>query len=76
MTDEEALTHYTPGEGLPTAPSLDVDADLPVLVRRLLDKPLASHPEFVKPELSVDRVMTNRKSAVMKTTKTNKRRKK
>jgi hypothetical protein len=76
MTDEEALTHYTPGEGLPTAPSPDVDADLTVLVRKLLDKSLASHPEFVKPELSVDRVMTNRKSAVMKTTKTNKRRKK
>jgi hypothetical protein len=72
MPDEEALKHYTPGEGLPTAPGPDVDADLPVLAKTLLDKSLASHPEFVKPELSVDRVMTNRKSAVMKT---NKRRK-
>jgi hypothetical protein len=73
MTDEEALKHYTPGERLPTVPSPNVDVDLPVLVKRLLDKSLASHPEFVKPELAVDRVITNRKSAVMKTNKRRKR---
>jgi hypothetical protein len=78
MTDEEALKHYTPGEGLPIAPSPDVDVDLPVLVKEVLDRSLASHPEFVKPELAVDRVMTNRKSALLKANKTkaNKRRKK
>jgi hypothetical protein len=73
MTDEEALKHYTPGEGLPAAPSPDSDADLPVLVKELLDKSLASRPEFVKPELAVDRVMTNRKSAVMKAKKRRKK---
>jgi hypothetical protein len=73
MTDEEALKHYTPGEGLPSAPNPDVDADLPDLVKELLDRSLASRPEFVKPELAVDRVMTNRKSAVMKAKKRRKK---
>jgi hypothetical protein len=78
MADEEALRHYTPGEGLPTAPSPNVDADLPDLVKELLDRSLASQPEFVKPELAVDHVMTNRKSAVIKANKrkANKRRRK
>lgn len=69
ITDEEALKHYTPGEGLldPTAP--EADAELPVLAKELLDKSLASKPEFKKPVLAVDKVMSNRKSAVIKTEK-------
>jgi len=65
MTDQEALEHYTPGEGIPPASGPGADADLPVLVKELLDKSLASKPEFKKPVLAVDRVMTNRKSTVM-----------
>jgi hypothetical protein len=65
MTDQEALEHYTPGEGIPPGSGPRADADLPVLVRELLDKSLASKPEFKKPELAVDPVMANRKSAVM-----------
>lgn len=67
MTDQEALKHYTPGEGFPPSSRPDADADLPVLVKELLDKSLASKPEFKKPVLAIDPVMTNRKSAVMKT---------
>lgn len=67
MTDEEALKHYTPGEGFPPASGPHAEEDLPVLVKELLDKSLASKPQFKKPVLAVDRVMSNRKSAVMKT---------
>jgi hypothetical protein len=67
MTDQEALKHYTPGEGIPPASRLAADANLPVLARDLLDKSLASNPQFKKPVLAVDRVMSNRKSAVIKT---------
>jgi hypothetical protein len=73
MTDEEALKHYTPGEGFPPSSGPDAGADLPVLVKELLDKSLASNPEFIKPVLTVDPVMTNRKSAVMKTEKRSKK---
>ena len=73
MTDQEALKHYTPGEGIPPGSGPRADADLPVLVRELLDKSLASNPEFIKPVLTVDPVMTNRKSAVMKTEKRSKK---
>lgn len=65
MTDQEALEHYTPGEGIPPASGPGADADLPALVRELLEKALASKPEFKKPILAVDRVLTDRKSAVM-----------
>jgi len=68
MTDQEALKHYTPGEGLPSSVT-DADADLPALAKELLDKSLASNPEFKKPVLAVDRVLSNRKSAVLKATK-------
>jgi hypothetical protein len=69
MTDQDALKHYTPGEGLPSASRPGADEGLPVLARKLLDKSLASKPEFKKAVLAVDRVMSNRKSAVMKTDK-------
>jgi hypothetical protein len=69
MTDQEALKHYTPGEGLPPSSVPDADADLPVLAKELLDKSLASNPEFKKPVLAVDAVLSNRKSAVLKTKK-------
>jgi hypothetical protein len=69
MTDQEALTHYSPGEGIPPASGPTADSDLPPLVRELLDKSLASKPKFIKPVLAIDRVMSNRKSAVMKTEK-------
>jgi hypothetical protein len=66
MTDEEALKHYTPGEGFPPPSGPGADANLPVLAKELLDESLASNPEFIKPELAIDSVMTNRKSAVIK----------
>ncbi len=69
MSDEEALKHYTPGEGIPPASAAQADAELPVLVKELLDKSLASNPKFTKPVLAVDPVMSNRKSAVMKNEK-------
>ena len=69
MTDQEALKHYTPGEGISPGSGPGADAGLPVLVRELLNKSLASKPEFKKPVLAIDPVMTNRKSAVMKTKK-------
>lgn len=73
MTDQEALKHYTPGEGFPPSSGPDAQGDLPVLVKELLGKSRASHPEFVKPVLAIDRVMSNRKSAVMKTKKRRRR---
>jgi hypothetical protein len=69
MTDEEALKHYIPGKELPPSSKPDADADLPVLVKQLLDKSRASNPEFKKPILAVDRVMSNRKSTVINTEK-------
>jgi hypothetical protein len=69
MSDQEVLKHYIPGEGFPPSSSPDAEGNLPALVKELLDKSRASHPEFVKPVLAVDRVMSNRKSAVMKTQK-------
>jgi hypothetical protein len=69
MSDEEALKHYIPGEGFPPSSGPDAEGNLPVLAKELLDKSRASHPEFVKPVLAIDRVMSNRKSAVMKTKK-------
>ena len=75
MSDDEALKHYTPGEGFPYSSGTDADTDLPVLVKELLDKSLASNPEFKKPLLAVDPVMSNRKSAVMKTKTRTKQRK-
>lgn len=68
MTDQEALKHYTPGEGFPPTSGPDAE-DLPVFVKELLDKSRASNPQFKKPELAIDPVMTNRKSAVIKTKK-------
>jgi hypothetical protein len=73
MTDEEALKHYTPGEGFPPSSGPSTGAGLPALVKELLNKSLASNPEFKKPVLAVDPVMTNRKSAVMKTKKRSKK---
>lgn len=73
MTDEEALKHYTPGEGFPRSSGPAADADLPVLAKELRDKLLASNPKFVKPVLAIDPVMSNRKSAVMKTKKRRKK---
>jgi len=69
MSDEEALKHYTPGEGIGPASGPHADRDLPALAKELLDKSLASNPEFTKPVLTVDPVMSNRKSAVIKTKK-------
>ena len=69
MSDEEALKHYTPGEGFPPSSGPEAEGGLPVLVKELLEKSRASHPEFVKPVLAIDRVMSHRKSAVMKTKK-------
>ena len=69
MSDEEALKHYLPGEEFPSASEPDAEGNLPVLAKELLDKSRASHPEFVKPVLAIDRVMRKRKSAVMKTKK-------
>jgi len=69
MTDEEVLKHYIPGEGFPRPSGPGAGGKLPALVKELLEKSCASHPEFVKPVLAVDRVMSHRKSAVMKTKK-------
>jgi hypothetical protein len=66
LTDEEALKHYTPSEGFPSPSGGGAAAELPALVKELLDKSLTSHPRFVKAEIAVDPVMTNRKSAVMR----------
>jgi len=73
MTDEEALKHYTPGEEFPPSAGTASGANLRALVKQLLNKSLASNPEFKKPVLAVDPVMTNRKSAVMKTKKRSKK---
>ena len=69
MTDQEVLKHYIPGEGFLPSSGPEAQGNLPVLAKELLEKFRASHPEFVKPVLAVDRVMSNRKSAVMKTKK-------
>jgi hypothetical protein len=69
MSDEEVLKHYVPGERFPPSSEPDAEGNLPVLVKELLEKSGASHTEFVKPVLAVDRIMSNRKSAVMKTQK-------
>ena len=69
MTDQEVLKHYIPGEGFPPSSGPEAQGNLPVLAKELLEKSRASHPEFVKPVMAIDRVMSNRKSAVMKTKK-------
>jgi hypothetical protein len=66
MTDEEALKHYIPGQRFPPSSGPSADRDLPVVAKELLKKSLTSNAEFIKPALAVDRVMANRKSAVMK----------
>lgn len=65
MSDSEVLKHYTPGERIPATSETGADTERPVLVRRLLGQSRASKPEFKRAKLAVDRVMTDRKSAVI-----------
>ncbi len=69
MSDEEVLKHYIPDEGPAPLSGPGADVDLPVHVRKLLDKSLDSKPEFKKAVLAVDRTMAKRKSAVINTEK-------
>ena len=59
MSDEETLKHYKSEEGFPTP---EAESELPAAAKELLEKALASKPEFVKAEIAVDPIMTNRKS--------------
>jgi len=65
MSDEETLKHYKPGEGFPAPSGSEAELELPAGVKELLDKARASNPEFVKAEIAIDPIMTNRKSAVL-----------
>jgi hypothetical protein len=62
MSDEETLKYYKPEEGFPTP---EAESELPAAAKELLEKARASKPEFVKAEIAVDPIMTNRKSSVL-----------
>jgi hypothetical protein len=62
MSDEETLKHYKPEEGFPTP---DAESELPAAAKEPLEKARASKPEFVKAEIAVDPIMTNRQSPVL-----------
>lgn len=65
MTDDEALKHYVPGEGVPPSTGPYADTNLPPHAKELLDQSRASDAEFIRPTLAVDPVMANRRSAVI-----------
>jgi len=60
-SDKEVLKHYTAYDGVPPTPGSAPGAE------KMLDELSASRPTFVKAVLTVDRVLTGRKSAVIKT---------